>query len=226
MPRKSLDHADKLLQRIENTKITKSGRVTRSDTHTRLLAAALDLFARNGFEATTMREVASNVGIKAPGIYNHFHSKEQMLSETLLWAIDDFNSVVLSNEKGENSPVKRLHGILDRHTTYVLENPTIARAFDNLSSIEDLLKDHGMPDSQKELSNRMKIYQQAVMQVINDIFKEYPEARVDEKVAALAITSMYDQIIRFYVPRSKSWDRKLIQTYWTLTQRMLGIEQA
>ena len=72
-------------------------RVTRSDTRARLLAAALERFAKNGFAETTMRDLGADVGIKAPAIYSHFKSKEEILGLALVWSMDDFNEAVLSS---------------------------------------------------------------------------------------------------------------------------------
>lgn len=45
----------------------------------RLLAAALDLFARNGYEATTVAQVAAAAGVTEMTFYRHFGSKEALL---------------------------------------------------------------------------------------------------------------------------------------------------
>ena len=54
-----------------------------SDTRSRILNAALALFARKGFEETGMREIAAQVGIRAPSIYKHFRNKEAILAALL-----------------------------------------------------------------------------------------------------------------------------------------------
>ena len=41
----------------------------------RILDAAEDVFARRGYDGTTLREVADLVGIRIPSLYNHFDSK-------------------------------------------------------------------------------------------------------------------------------------------------------
>jgi AcrR family transcriptional regulator len=46
----------------------------------RILEASLDLFARQGYAATTMRQIAAVVGMRAPSLYNHFAGKEAILS--------------------------------------------------------------------------------------------------------------------------------------------------
>ena len=45
----------------------------------RILDAATVLFSEKGYHATTMREIASAVGIKAASLYNHFPGKEDVL---------------------------------------------------------------------------------------------------------------------------------------------------
>ena len=45
---------------------------------------AAKLFRKKGFKATSMRDIAEEVGIKAASIYNHIDSKHQLLEELLL----------------------------------------------------------------------------------------------------------------------------------------------
>lgn len=46
--------------------------------------AALELFAIKGYQATTMSHIAEAVGIRAPSIYNHVGSKEELLREIIM----------------------------------------------------------------------------------------------------------------------------------------------
>jgi len=49
------------------------------DTKTRILNAALRLFAANGVENVSMKELADAAGIKVGSIYNHYFAKEQIV---------------------------------------------------------------------------------------------------------------------------------------------------
>jgi AcrR family transcriptional regulator len=50
-----------------------------ASTREKILGAALDLFTQQGFDGTSMREIAGRLGITKPSIYYHFASKEDIL---------------------------------------------------------------------------------------------------------------------------------------------------
>ena len=52
------------------------------ETTNRILDAAADLFARNGYDGVPMRAIAQRAGIRESSVYNHFQSKADIL-ETL-----------------------------------------------------------------------------------------------------------------------------------------------
>jgi TetR/AcrR family transcriptional regulator, biofilm operon repressor len=54
-------------------------RQTDVNTKERILQAAIDLFAKQGYDAVSMRDLAAAVGIKAASLYKHFASKEELL---------------------------------------------------------------------------------------------------------------------------------------------------
>jgi AcrR family transcriptional regulator len=57
-----------------------AGRVSRREA---LLDAAVDLFARDGFQRTKMEDIGGAVGIAAPSIYNHFSGKPEILDASI-----------------------------------------------------------------------------------------------------------------------------------------------
>lgn len=56
------------------------------NTSEEILRAAHDLFVRQGYHGTSMRQIASRAGIALGGIYNHFPSKEAIFREVFLQA--------------------------------------------------------------------------------------------------------------------------------------------
>ncbi|WFD11948.1 TetR/AcrR family transcriptional regulator [Tepidibacter hydrothermalis] len=50
-----------------------------SETKIKILEISLDLFSKQGFKGTSIRQIANAVGIKGASIYNHFGGKEEIL---------------------------------------------------------------------------------------------------------------------------------------------------
>lgn len=73
----------------------KKTQADRSDTSTRkVLKAALSLFARQGFRATTMRQIARRSGLSVGNLYHHFGNKERIFQQL----IDRYWEVLLDPE--------------------------------------------------------------------------------------------------------------------------------
>ena len=61
----------------------------RAVTRERLLGAALELFAREGYRETTVRRVAERAGVATGLLYAHFAGKEALLQALLARSFDD-----------------------------------------------------------------------------------------------------------------------------------------
>ncbi|MCA6093513.1 TetR/AcrR family transcriptional regulator [Streptomyces sp. SCA3-4] len=55
-------------------------RARRSNTRERIQKAALDLFVSRGYEKTSLREIAEELGVTKAALYYHFKTKEDILS--------------------------------------------------------------------------------------------------------------------------------------------------
>ena len=67
-------------------------------TKEKILDAALTLFAENGYDGTTVEQIANIVGIKAPSLYKHYKSKEDILN-ALIDSAEERYEVMFGSEK-------------------------------------------------------------------------------------------------------------------------------
>lgn len=68
-----------------------------------ILDAALDLFSKNGFEATSTGQIADAVGIRKSSLYNHFKNKQDILDTLIDAASAKFDEVSVTNISEKNT---------------------------------------------------------------------------------------------------------------------------
>ena len=71
-----------------------------ASTRERILDVALDLFTDQGFDGTSMREIAERLNITKPAIYYHFASKEEILM-ALHMRLHEFGKAGLARLAGQ-----------------------------------------------------------------------------------------------------------------------------
>lgn len=78
----------------------------------KLLSAAARLFREKGFQRTTVRDIAREVGIQSGSLFHHFSSKEDILSAVMVEVIR-FNTRRLRDAvAGVSDPVAQLHALV------------------------------------------------------------------------------------------------------------------
>ena len=67
-------------------------------TKEKILDAALTLFSENGYDGTSVEQIANVVGIKAPSLYKHYRGKEDILN-ALIESEEERDEVLKENKK-------------------------------------------------------------------------------------------------------------------------------
>ena len=90
---------------------------------------AAGLFARRGYDATSVRAIVEAAGVTKPTLYYHFGSKEglaqALLHRPMTGLIDALTA--LADEEGD--PVTRLERIVEAHFAFCREEPDRARFY-------------------------------------------------------------------------------------------------
>src|SRR5580698_5664971 len=89
---------------------------------------AQKLFRERGYAAIGMRELAKEVGIEAPSIYNHYKSKDDLLREICFGIADQFFKAV-SEIKEDDKPSKKLRAYIKAHVEVIANNIEASSVF-------------------------------------------------------------------------------------------------
>src|SRR6266508_1938886 len=103
-------------------------RARSTGTHRRLLEQALLLFGERGFHAVSVRDIAEAAGIRAPSIYKHLESKEELLFQLLLMAHEEHRARLRQAllEAG-SEPIDQIRALARAHVLMHAELSSLAR---------------------------------------------------------------------------------------------------
>jgi AcrR family transcriptional regulator len=104
-----------------------------------ILAAALRLFTRKGFAATSIDELRQASGASVGSIYHHFGGKAGVAAALYAEALRDYQQGVLDLIREQPSARQGVEGIVRHHLAWIAGHPTEARFLFGMRSAEVLL---------------------------------------------------------------------------------------
>ena len=108
----------------------------RTDTRSRVQKVALELFAEQGYEKTSLREIAERLGVTKAALYYHFKSKEDIVHS---FTDDYFAEVDALLDWAEDQPPgdQTRRAMLERYVGLVLAGSAVFRFLEqNRASVE------------------------------------------------------------------------------------------
>lgn len=182
----------------------------------RILAAAITIVSDRGFGACTVREVAEAVGIKAPGLYSHFTSKEAILTEAVSRVLTDFMDVAATVTGAD--PEEELRETVRRHVLYQIDNMQIARVADlflNTGTAGHFLS----ADEYDRLHSEQRVYIDLVSDRVAAFAPRLPAAELP--VISIAIIAMCDHVANWFHTGDTLGADELAELHWQLARSMI-----
>lgn len=101
-----------------------------SNTRELILSEARSCFARQGFDGTSLNDIAAGVGIRRPSLMHYFPSKEAIYRQILLEALADWGYRIDNIETPggpESSGWDRVDRVIEASFEFFKNNPEIVR---------------------------------------------------------------------------------------------------
>lgn len=109
----------------------------KGNTRDEILNIALDLFSVNGYEATSISQIADAVGIRKASLYSHFGSKQEILdnvvesvltgyAEHSIFASADWDDPEFTKDK-EGMTAEDAAKMIQGQVRYIVHDPAISR---------------------------------------------------------------------------------------------------
>jgi TetR/AcrR family transcriptional regulator, cholesterol catabolism regulator len=88
-----------------------------------IMDAAMHLFGKQGYSGTSMRDIASAVGVLPGSLYAHIASKEMLLVDIVADGISRFLAAVQPIAASDADPAARMRAMIVAHVVVVADNP-------------------------------------------------------------------------------------------------------
>jgi len=93
-----------------------------------ILHAAADVLRRNGYESTTMKDIASEVNLTAASLYHHFRNKDALLLAVLEGGLDLAIGKIEPVMQSDMSPTDKLKEMVRLHVLTLTSNTAVGAA--------------------------------------------------------------------------------------------------
>ena len=137
----------------------KSTRLAQGRRKLEILEIARDLFAKRGFDRTTMADIAEGVGVVESALYRHYSSKQGLLFEAIRFSYEPIIDDVEEAARSIVDPLARVRYAVWRHLRAFAEEPELCRLV--------VLEARGLPDYwNSEVAKLHRRYQAFVIQAV------------------------------------------------------------
>ncbi|HTX27654.1 MAG TPA: helix-turn-helix domain-containing protein [Streptosporangiaceae bacterium] len=132
-----------------------SGDQAGASTRDRILDVALDLFTDQGFDGTSMREIAERLHMSKPAIYYHFASKEEILV-ALHMRLHEFGKVALERLTGQTVTLQLWGSLLNEVLDQILAQRKIFLMHERNQAALEKLHRNDHDDQHDDIQQRFR----------------------------------------------------------------------
>lgn len=157
-----------------------------------VLNMAVEMFNEQGFNATSLDDVAARLNVTKPTIYHYFDSKEAVLFECVLTGVNQFKEALQEEANAKESGAERLRRLLMRYAEIAMTSfgkCTIKNSDYRFS-----------PKSEEKVHELKRIADRALRQVIADGIADGSLNDLDPKMFTFTALGALNWISTWYQP--------------------------
>ncbi|MEJ7766259.1 MAG: TetR/AcrR family transcriptional regulator [Chitinophagaceae bacterium] len=143
-----------------------------------IIDAAARLFHQKGFSATSMRDLAEQVGVEAASLYNHIQSKSEILQEICFSVANLFTANIEDVDNSEMNAIQKVEALLRFHIRQMVHH------FENVY-VSDREWKHLTDPYLSNYQNQRRIYRKRFAAIIRQGIESQEIKNMDAPTAVL-----------------------------------------
>ena len=161
-----------------------------------ILEKAAHLFRKNGFNATSMRDLAENVGVEAASLYNHINSKAELLQEICFKIANKFTDHMDEVMASDQTGIAKIEAILRFHIRQMIHN------FEEVY-VSDREWKHLTDPYLSNFKSQRRTHRQRIASIIEEGIKKEEIKKIDAPTAVLILLHAVSGIESWHRSRQK-----------------------
>jgi len=180
----------------------------------RLRAAALELFARHGFAAVSMRQIAAEVGVQAGALYNYTPDKQTLLFDLMRAHMED-----LLAEWDRQTPMGDALEALEAFTRFHIRfNTQRADAvFVSYMELRNLT-----PDNFAVIEALRRDYETRLETILRRGVQDQVMAVAEPRIASMALIAMLTGVNTWFRERGRLSLVQVEAVYWDMVRKSVA----
>ena len=179
----------------------------------RIRAAALRLFAQQGYAAVSMRVIAREVGVQAGALYNYIPDKQTLLFELMRDHMVELHEAVRGCLQGPAT--EQLEAFVRFHIAFHHARPdAVFIAYMELRNLT--------PENFAEIERLRRDYEQLLAEILRACGQEGAFSVPDEKVASMAIIAMLTGVNTWYREGGRLARADVEGIYWDMVRKSVA----
>jgi TetR/AcrR family transcriptional regulator, cholesterol catabolism regulator len=160
---------------------------TTDTTEARIRRVATELFYERGYYATTMRDIAARVGIKAGSLYNHFPGKQDILLRISLQTTRELYDGAIARLEGVEDVEAALRAYIEWHVEFHATNRLASRVADGqINALSD--------ENRKAVVEIRDAHEQLFKDLLRRGVEEGRWNPADERVISIGVLTMCTEV--------------------------------
>lgn len=180
--------------------------------------AAVKTIAKHGFEAASLRDIAKEVGIRAPSLYNYITSKEELLYELMRDPLTSMLTEYRALVKEVDDPAEKLKVFVRVHLNFHMHSRL--DVFIGNMELRSLSASH-----YRTISNLREEYARALQAIVEEGMKSGVfKLSESPRVVSLIMLGMISGVCNWYQRGGALSPERMTDLHTELAFRMLGAD--
>jgi len=178
-----------------------------------ILRTAARLFQQQGYDATSMNDVAAALKLSKGGLYHHFQSKDEILFHIMSHAMEITEERVINVVRRIDG--SSVAGVEERLRTLIRLHIQVMISSEDREITVMLHENHPLPPTlRRKINGRKKDYLHFVEHVIADVQRKHnSQSQVTPRAADLALVGMINWIYQWYKPGGPLTGEEIARQY-------------